>query len=97
MGKSRTIPLARGLIGGETSFIYGQLEMFLTNYDNIKIVIKRKPYSNLSDVKFSIPITDLQDLINILREAKEKLADHWLSRAATIELKRRKASAKSLT
>ena len=90
MGKSRTIPLARGLVCGETSTIYGQLEVVLTSYKNIKIVIKRKPYSGHSDVKFSIPYTDLQDIIDILKKAKEKLDEYWLSRIATTELKAKK-------
>jgi hypothetical protein len=87
MGKSRTVPLARGLIGGKASSIYGQLEVFLTNYSNIKIVIKRKPYSGHSNIKFSIPCTDLQDVIDILQEGKAKLDAHWLSRVAIRELR----------
>lgn len=88
MGKSRTIPLARGLIGGRAGAIYGQLEVFLTNYSNAKIVIRRKPYSGHSDIKFSLPCTDLQDIINILQEAKEQLDAQWLSRVAVTELRK---------
>lgn len=87
MRKSRTIPLARGLVCGETSTIFGQLEVVLANYKNVRIVIKRKPYSGHSNVKFSIPYTDLQDIIDILKKAKEKLDEYWLSRVATTELK----------
>jgi hypothetical protein len=90
MGKSRTIPLARGLVCGETSTIYGQLEVLLSDYKKVKIVIKRKPYSGHSDVKFSIPCTDLQDVIDILKKAKEKLDEYWLSRVAAKELKAKK-------
>lgn len=97
MAKSRTIPLARGLIGGETTEIYGQLEVFLTNYKNVKVVIKRKPYSGHSDVKFSVECTDLQDIINILNKAKEKLDEYWLSRVAIAELKAKKAPGKPKT
>ena len=96
MGKSKTIPLARGLVGGETSAIYGQLEVFLTNYKTVKIVIRRKPYSDRSDVKFSIPFTDLQDIIDILDEALEKLDSYWLSRVATGELAGKNLRAKLL-
>jgi len=90
MGKSRTIPLARGLVGGEASAIHGQLEISLVNYKNIRILINRKPYTGHSNVKFSMPCTDLQNLIDILTLAKEKLDDYWLSRVATTELKAKK-------
>jgi len=96
MGKSKTIPLARGLVGGETSAIYGQLEVFLTNYKNIKIVIRRKPYSDRSDVKFSIPFTDLEDIVDILCEALEELDSYWLSRVATVTFEKKNIRAKSL-
>jgi len=84
--KSRTIPLARGLIGGKVNPIYGQLEVFLTNYKNVKIIINRKPYSGHSDVKFSISCTDLQSVIEILEEAKKKLDECWLQRTAIMDL-----------
>ena len=90
MGKSKTIPLSRGLVSGETDPIYGQLEVSLINSKNIKIVIRRKPYSGQSDIKFSIPSTSFQSVIDILYEAKEKLDDIWLSRVATTELKERR-------
>jgi hypothetical protein len=86
MGKGKTVPLARGLVAGETDPIYGQLEIFLTNYKNVSITIRRKPYSGRSDVKFSIPYTSLQSMMGILHEALEKLDDIWLSRTATMEL-----------
>lgn len=86
MKKSRTIPLARGLIGGKFGPIYGQLEVFLTNYKNVKVIINRKPYSGHSDVKFSIACTDLQGIIKILEEAKKKLDECWLQRTTIMEL-----------
>ena len=87
MAKSRTIPLARGLIAGEDEPVYGQLELSLTNYKNIRIVIRRKPYTGRSNVKFSISSSNLQEFIDILQEAKEKLDETWLSRVATKEFK----------
>jgi len=89
MGKSRTVPLARGLIAGETNPIYGQLEISLINDNNIQIMIQRKPYSGHSDIRFSIPYTSLQSIVDVLHEACEKLDDTWLSRIATTELKAR--------
>ena len=87
MGKSKTIPLARGLVGGEVNPIYGQLEVFLTNYKNVKITIRRKPYSGHSDIQFAIPWSDFQDIIEVLLEAKEKLDLQWLSRVAVRQSK----------
>jgi hypothetical protein len=89
MGNSKTIPLARGLIGGEATVIHGQLEVFLTNYNKVNITMKRKIYSGRRDIRFSIPCADLQDLIDILSEAKDKADSYWLSRVATTELKAR--------
>ena len=54
MGKSKKVPLAKGLIGGKINSIHGQLELFLEDHDIIKIVFSRKPYGGKSDVKFSI-------------------------------------------
>jgi hypothetical protein len=88
MKKSKMIPLAKGLLGGDTTVIHGQLEVFLTNYDTIKIIILRKPYGGGSDVKFFIESVDLQDVISILSEAKKRSDDYWLSRVAMTELKR---------
>jgi hypothetical protein len=89
MRKSRTVPLARGLIAGDTTPIYGQLEISLINDSNIQIMIQRKPYSGDSDIRFSIPYTSLQSIVDVLNEACEKLDDTWLSRIATTELKAR--------
>jgi hypothetical protein len=95
MRKSRTVPLARGLIAGETNPIYGQLEVSLVNNNNIQVLIQRKPYSGHSDIKFSIPYTSLQSIVDVLHEALEKLDDTWLSRMATKELEvRHKAKAR---
>ncbi|UCH31384.1 MAG: hypothetical protein JSV05_07775 [Candidatus Bathyarchaeota archaeon] len=87
MGKSRTVPLARGLIGGEVGSIYGQLEIFLINNSRIKILIRRKPYSGRPDIKFSMACPNLQDFIDILQDANEQLDVQWLSRVALAELK----------
>jgi hypothetical protein len=86
VGKPKTVPLARGLVGGDVSPIYGQLEISLTNYKKLTITIRRKPYCGRRDVKFSILHTDLQDIIEILEEAQERLDDCWLARAATDEV-----------
>jgi len=87
MRKSRTLPLASGLIGQEYGSVYGQLEVTLTDYETIHILIRRKPYSGDSDIKFSMPFTDLKEMIAILGEAHEKLNDNWLSMIAAKELK----------
>jgi len=87
MGKSGTVPLARGLIAGETTPIYGQLEVSLINDNNIQVMIQRKPYSGSSNIRFSIPYTSLKNIVDVLHEALEKLDDTWLSRIATTELK----------
>ncbi|MCW4052754.1 MAG: hypothetical protein NWE78_06075 [Candidatus Bathyarchaeota archaeon] len=91
MAKSRKIPLARGLIGGKTDSIQGQLEVYLTNYKRIDLVLKRKAYSGRRDVKFSIPSIDLQDMMDILHEAKAKIEEQWLSTVATTKIQVRKA------
>jgi len=49
--------------------------------------MKRKIYSGRRDIRFSIPCADLQDLIDILSEAKDKADSYWLSRVAIKELK----------
>ena len=82
MGKTKKIPLAKGLIGREAGSIHSQLEVSLVNYDTVHIAICRKTYSGLSDVEFSIADTDLQDIIDILSEAKRKVDTHWLSKIA---------------
>ncbi len=90
MANSKTIPLARGLIVGETAPIYGQLEISITNHNNIKFILRRKPYSGQSDLKFSIPSPSLQSFIDVLHEAREKLDDIWFSRVAKTELNAKK-------
>lgn len=82
MGKSKKIPLVSGLIGRESRSIHGQLEISLINYDTIHIAIWRKAYSGLSNVKFSVPDTDLQEIIDLLNEAKKKADTYWLSKVA---------------
>ncbi len=86
MDRSKTVPLARGLVGGEVSPIYGQLEVSLANYKKLTIVFRRRPYCGRRDLKFSILHTDLQDIIEILEEARERLDDYWLARAAAGEV-----------
>ncbi len=81
----KEIPLASGLIGREDS-ISGQLEVALVNYDSIRIGLKRKVYSGLTDVIFLISDSDMQDLLNVLNEAKEKLDGYWLSRVTATKI-----------
>lgn len=76
---AKEIPLASGLIGREES-IHGQLEVGLINYNTIRIGLRRNIYCGLPDVVFSISDSDMQDLLNVLIEAKEKLDSYWLSR-----------------
>ncbi len=90
MADQKIIPLTRGLIVGETAPIYGQLELFLTDYKNIEIVIRRKPYTGLPDIEISMSCTSLQSFLSLLQEAKDKLDEIWLSRTATIELGERR-------
>ena len=87
MTKSKIIPLARGLIPGESEPIIGQLEISLHNSKKIKISINRKPYTGRSNIKFSIPSSYLQTFIDILEDAQAKLDETWLSRAAIAEFK----------
>lgn len=91
MVKSRKIPLARGLIGGKTDSIQGQLEVYLIDYKRVDITLKRKAYSGHRDVKFSIPSIDLQDMMDILYEAKAKIEEQWLSTIAATKIQVRKA------
>ena len=90
MGKSKKIPLVSGLIGRETHSIYAQLEISRTDYDTINIAIRRKAYSGLPDIEFSVADTDLQDIIDILEEAQNKVDSYWLSRIATTEVQKEK-------
>jgi len=82
MGKKKKIPLVSGLIGREAGSIHGQLEVSLINYDTVHVALWRKAFSGLSNVKFSIADTDLQDIIHILSEAKRKVDAYWLSKVA---------------
>jgi len=82
MVKLKKIPLVSGLIGREARSIHGQLEVSLINFDTVHIAIWRKTYSGLSNVEFSVADTDLEDIIDILNEAKEKIDAYWLSRMA---------------
>jgi len=91
MGKSKKIPLASGLIGSKARSIHGQLEVSYINYNTVKIELKRKLYSGLSNVKFSIADVDLPDIIQILNEANQKIETYWLTK---ISPKRRELKAK---
>ncbi len=82
MGKSKRIPLVSGLIRREARSIHGQIEISLIDHDTVHVTIRRKAYSGLSDVEFSIPDTDLPEIIDILNEAKKKADTYWLSRVA---------------
>jgi len=90
MVKSKKIPLVSGLIGRETQSIHAQLEVSRVDYDTINIAIRRKAYSGLPDIEFSVADTDLQEIIDILEEAKNKVDSNWLSRIATTEVKKEK-------
>ena len=85
MVKSKNIPLSNLLIPGESEPVYGQLEITLINHNKIKITINRKPYTGHANIKFTIPSSNLQMLIDTLQEAQMKLDETWLSRVATIE------------
>lgn len=86
MQKSKGHPLAMGLIGHESGAVYAQIEITLRDFDTVDFVIRREPYSNLPDVKFSIDYRDIDDVIEILNEAKKKLDAYWISRLAAEEL-----------
>ncbi len=91
MGKSKKIPLVSGLIGRKARSIHGQLEASYIDYNTVRIELKRKLYTGLSDVKFSIADTDLADTIQILNEANQKIEAYWLTK---ISPKRRELKAK---
>jgi len=93
MGKSKKIPLVNGLIGSKARSVHGQLEVSYSKYSKVHIVIWRKTYSGLSDVKFSVADTDLPDIIEILTEASKKIEDYWLTKISSKrgDLKAKKA------
>lgn len=80
--KSKKIPLASGLIGCGARSIHGQLEVSFIDYDTVHITLWRKAYCGLSNVEFSVADTDLQDIMDILNEAKNKVDSYWLAKAA---------------
>jgi len=86
MQKSKGHPLGMGLIGHESGAVYAQIEITLRDFDTVDFVIRQEPYSNRPDVKFSIDYRDIDDVIDILNEAKKKLDAYWLSRLAAEEL-----------
>jgi hypothetical protein len=96
MGKSKKMPLVSGLIGSKARSVHGQLEVSYIKYSQVQIVIWRKNYSGLSDVKFSVADTDLADIIKILTEANKKIEEYWLTKISPKrrELKTKKAKAR---
>ena len=88
MGKpSKRIPLANGLLISETDFIHGQLEVSLISHGEVEIIIRRRPYGGRSDVKLSLTKKGLQCMLDILKEAEEKIDQCWLSDLATQEIR----------
>lgn len=80
MEESKRIPLLSGLIGRTSGSIHSQLEISLVNYDTIHIAIWRKALCGLPDIEFTIPDTDLEEIIEIFNEAKKKAdAYYWAS------------------
>ena len=86
MGTSKPVPILLKLIAGDTDPIYGQLEVSLIDDWNIEITIRREPYSGDPDVQFLLPHASLQNVLDALHEAREKLDEIWLSRAANRKL-----------
>lgn len=72
-------PLAMGLIGHKSGLVYAQMEIYLRDFNTLDIAIRRQLYSNLADIEFSIDNMDLEDIIDILNEAKKKLDNYWLT------------------
>jgi hypothetical protein len=90
MEKPKKIPLVSGLIGREAQSIHAQLEISRVDYDTINIALKRKAYSGLPDIEFSVADTELQEIIDILQEAQNKIDSNWLSKIATPEVQKEK-------
>lgn len=85
--RKKKVPLASGLIGSKAHSIHGQLEASYVNYDTVQIALWRKMYCGLPDIKFSVADTDLQDIIEILNEANQKIETYWLSRISLTKAK----------
>ena len=90
MEKSKKHPLAMGLIGHRSGLVYAQMEIYLRDHNTVDFTIRRKLYSNLPDVEFSINNRDLEDIIDILNEAKKKLDTYWVSRLVVTEFEEKK-------
>ncbi len=75
MQEAQRKPLAVGLLGQSSGSFYGQVEIHLRDYNTLDFIIRRRMYSNLPDVEFSMDNRDLGDVIDILTEAKKKLQD----------------------
>jgi len=72
MEESKRIPLLSGLVGRTSGSIHSRLEVSLVNYDTIHVAIRRQAFCGLPDVEFTIPDTDLQEVIDLFGEAKKK-------------------------
>ncbi len=81
-GETKSVPLAKGLIGSRSQSINGQLEVTYHNYKTVRVTIWRKMYFGLLNVNFSITDTDLSDIIEILIDAQKKIENYWLSKIA---------------
>lgn len=86
MEKRRNEPLAMGLIGHRSGLVYAQLEVHMQDTDVLDLVVRRKPYANLPDIELSIKEKDLEEIIDVLSEAKKRLDALWLARLAETEL-----------
>lgn len=86
MGKSKKIPLTSGLVGRESRSVHGQLEVFLINCNTFHVAIWRNIYSGLLNVVFSIPETPLQEIMNLLSQARKKADTYWLAGEAVKSL-----------
>ena len=82
MTKSERTPLSNGLISDKAGSIYGQMEVSLVDYSTVEIAIRRGAYSGLPDIKFSVEEGGLEEILDILKEAKKILDAYWLSRIA---------------
>jgi hypothetical protein len=80
MGKTTTVPLARGLMGSKFKTINGQIEITYHNYKTVRITIWRTMYTGQSNIKFTMADTDLPDLIETLIQAQKKIENQWLSK-----------------
>lgn len=78
-------PLVTGLIGHKSGLVYAQMEVYTRDQNTLELIIRRTPYSNLPNIEFSIDDRDVEEIIDILKEAKKKLDALWISRLAATE------------